>query len=102
MPFWRTSGPILAKRANRRIPAGDEALLRLHLHIGSWRIAEHLELTVAGFASGYFRARQLRQPRVPIGPPRARVFDSTCLPLLDGWRQLVVGPILIFVRRRRI
>src|SRR5665213_3818101 len=77
-------------------------LLRFDFYVSPGRVTERFEPPVAGFARGYFGAGEFRQPRVPIRPPGARMFFRARLPFLDGRWQLVVRPILVFLRRRRI
>ena len=77
-------------------------LLRLDLHVRSWRVAQRFQLAVAGLARRHFLSRQLRQPRIPVRPPGAGMFGRAGLPVFDLRRQFVVGPVLIFFCRGRV
>src|SRR5438552_18237578 len=71
--------------------------------VAAGSVLERLELALARRAGRYlFGSVHAVDPGAPVVPPRAGPLGGACEPLLRGRREVVVGPVVVFLRRRMI
>src|SRR5580658_8422134 len=100
-PSIQITSPVPAGRL--RYKQRFDAALCADPHVTAWRILDRRQRGSADNACGHFLRIDAGKPLAPVGPPRSLVLLRALDPVRQGdILDIVVGPELVFARRRWI